>query len=35
MNEPDRIIIFVAEFPETRPKNSKIKLKIFGINLVI
>ena len=28
-------IIFVAEFPETRPKTSNIKLKIFGINVVI
>ena len=35
MNELDRIIIFVAEFSETGPKTSKIKLKIFGINLVI
>ena len=28
-------IIFVTEFPETRPKTSNIKLKIFGINVVI
>ena len=28
-------IIFVSEFPETRPKTSNIKLKIFGINVVI
>ena len=28
-------IVFVSEFPETRPKTSNIKLKVFGINFVI